>query len=217
MRLDPGQSLRQEGEEAAAGVRHRLAESRVFMLDLLASPGSGKTSLILATIDALRDEFNIAVVRGDSASKADAEKIEAQGIAVVHVDAGKPGRLDAAEVERAVEALDLDRLDLIVVENAGDPESLAVFDRGENLRAMIFSAPEGHDKPLEYPGALQAAEAVLLNKADTIAALDFDRERFERAVHRFNSLPPVFPLSATTGEGMEAWAEWLADRIRAIQ
>ncbi|WP_080801717.1 hydrogenase nickel incorporation protein HypB [Arabiibacter massiliensis] len=217
MQIDLKQPILQKNEEIAAELRQRFAENRVFVLDLLASPGSGKTSTILATIDALRDEFNIAVIEGDIASKVDAEKIKAQGIAAVQINTGGACHLEGAMIKRAIDVLDLARLDLIIVENVGNLVCPTDFDLGENLKVMILSVPEGHDKPLKYPGVFQAAEAVVLNKVDTMPVFNFDRDEFERAVRQLNPAAPIFPIAATTGEGVEAWAEWLAERIRAIQ
>ena len=125
------------------------------MVDLLASPGSGKTSTILATIDALRDEFNIAVIEGDIASSVDAEKIKAQGTAAVQINTGGACHLESAMIKRAVDVLDLERLDLIIIENVGNLVCPTDFDLGENIKVMILSVPEGDDKPLKYPGVFQ--------------------------------------------------------------
>lgn len=217
MQIDLKQPILKKNEEIAAELRQRFAEHHVFVLDLLASPGSGKTSTILATIDALRDEFNIAVIEGDIASSVDAEKIKAQGIAAVQINTGGACHLESAMMKRAVDVLDLARLDLIIVENVGNLVCPTDFDLGENMKVMILSVPEGHDKPLKYPGVFQAAEAVVLNKVDTMPVFNFDRDEFEAAVRQLNPRAPIFPIAATKGEGVEEWATWLAERIREIQ
>lgn len=176
--------------------------------------GSGKTSTILATIDALRDEFNIAVIEGDIASSVDAEKIKAQGIAAVQINTGGACHLESAMIKRAIDVLDLERLDLIIVENVGNLVCPTDFDLGENAKVMILSVPEGDDKPLKYPGVFQVSEAVILNKVDTMPVFNFNQEAFEESVNQLNPQAPIFPLSATTGEGLEAWTSWLAERIR---
>ena len=186
----------------------------MFVVDLLASPGSGKTSTILATIEALRDEFNIAVIEGDIASSVDAEKIKAQGIAAVQINTGGACHLESAMLKRAVDVLDLERLDLIIIENVGNLVCPTDFDLGENIKVMILSVPEGHDKPLKYPGVFQIAEAVILNKVDTMPFFDFDQEAFNESVRQLNPQAPIFPLAATKDQGVAAWAEWLAERIR---
>ncbi len=214
MQIDVKQPILQKNDTLAAELRKRFAENHVFVLDLLASPGSGKTSTILATIDALRDEFNIAVIEGDIASSVDAEKIKAQGIAAVQINTGGACHLESAMVKRAIDILDLERLDLIILENVGNLVCPTDFDLGENAKVMILSVPEGDDKPLKYPGVFQVSEAIILNKVDTMPVFNFDKEAFESAVKQLNPTAPIFPMSATNGEGVQAWAEWLAERIR---
>ena len=161
MQIDMKQPILQKNDALASELRQRFADNHVFVLDLLASPGSGKTSTILATIDALRDEFNIA-------------------------------------------------------ENVGNLVCPTDFDLGENAKVMILSVPEGHDKPLKYPGVFQVAEAVVLNKVDTMPVFDFDREAFDDSVRQLNPRAPIFPIAATKGDGVEEGASWLADRIGAV-
>ena len=217
MQIDMKQPILQKNDSIAAELRQRFADNRVYVVDLLASPGSGKTSTILATIDALRDEFNIAVIEGDIASSVDAEKIKAQGTAAVQINTGGACHLESAMIKRAVDVLDLERLDLIIIENVGNLVCPTDFDLGENVKVMILSVPEGHDKPLKYPGVFQASQAVILNKVDTMPVFDFDREAFESAVKQLNPAAPIVPLAATKGDGVEEWAGWLAEKIRAIQ
>ena len=216
MQIDMKQPILDKNDQLASELRARFAENKVFVLDLLASPGSGKTSTILATIDALRDEFNIAVIEGDIASSVDAEKIKAQGIAAVQINTGGACHLESAMIKRAVDVLDLERLDLIIVENVGNLVCPTDFDLGENAKVMILSVPEGDDKPLKYPGVFQVAEAVVLYKVDTMPVFNFDREAFEAAVTQLNPQAPIFPIAATKGDGVDSWAEWLANRIRAV-
>lgn len=216
MKIDLKQPILDKNDTLAAELRQRFADNHVFVLDLLASPGSGKTSTILATIDALRDEFNIAVIEGDIASNVDAEKIKAQGIAAVQINTGGACHLESAMIKRAVDVLDLERLDLIIIENVGNLVCPTDFDLGENAKVMILSVPEGDDKPLKYPGVFQVSDAIILNKVDTLPVFNFDRAAFDDAVTRLNPQAPVFPLAATSGEGVGAWTEWLAERIRAV-
>ena len=204
----------QKNDELAAELRRRFAENHVYVVDLMASPGSGKTSTILATIDALRDEFNIAIIEGDIASSVDAEKIKAQGIPAVQRNTGGACHLESAMLKRAVDVLDLERLDLIIIENVGNLVCPTDFDLGENAKIMTLSVPEGDDKPLKYPGVFQVSQAVILNKVDTMPVFDFNREAFEAAVHELNPKAPIFSLAATKGEGVEEWASWLAERVR---
>ena len=216
MHIDINKPILEKNDKLAAELRQRFAENHVYVVDLLASPGSGKTSTILATIDALRDEFNIAVIEGDIASSVDAEKIKAQGIPAVQINTGGACHLESAMLKRAVDVLDLERLDLIIIENVGNLVCPTDFYLGENSKIMILSVPEGDDKPLKYPGIFQVAEAVILNKVDTLPVFDFDTEAFESAVRDLNPKAPIFPIAATKGDGVEEWASWLADRIRAL-
>mgnify|MGYP002626123553 CR=1 FL=1 len=207
----------EKNDKLAAELRERFADNHVYVVDLLASPGSGKTSTILATIDALRDEFNIAVIEGDIASSVDSERIKAQGIPAVQINTGGACHLESDMIRRAVNVLDLDDLDLVLLENVGNLVCPTDFDLGENAKAMILSVPEGDDKPLKYPGVFQVAQAVILNKVDTMPVFNFNRQAFEDEVHQLNPAAPIFPIAATTGQGVEAWADWLRDQIRAIQ
>ena len=215
MQIDMKQPILQKNDSLAAQLRQRFADNHVFVLDVLASPGSGKTSTILATIDALRDEFNIAVIEGDIASSVDAEKIKAQGIAAVQINTGGACHLESAMIQRAVDVLDLERLDLIIIENVGNLVCPTDFDLGENAKVMILSVPERDDKPLTYPAVFQVAEAVILNKVDTMPVFNFNEEAFYASVKQLNPAAPIFPLAATKGDGVQEWAEWLADKVRA--
>lgn len=215
--IDINEAILKKNDAIASELRQRFADNHVYVLDLLASPGSGKTSTILSTIDALRDEFNIAVIEGDIASSVDAEKIKAQGTAAVQINTGGACHLESAMIKRAVDVLDLDRLDLVIIENVGNLVCPTDFDLGENAKVMILSVPEGHDKPLKYPGVFQVAQAVVLNKVDTLPVFDFDREAFDESVRALNPTAPIFPIAATKGDGVEAWTAWLADQIRSVQ
>ena len=217
MEIEMKQKILGKNDSLAAELRRRFAENHVFVVDLLASPGSGKTSTILATIEALRDEFNIAVIEGDIASSVDAEKIKAQGIPAVQINTGGACHLESSMVKRAVDVLDLERLDLIIMENVGNLVCPTDFDLGENVKVMILSVPEGDDKPLKYPGVFQVAQAVILNKVDTRPVFNFNREAFDESVRQLNPQAPIFPISATNGEGVDEWASWLSDRIHEVQ
>lgn len=217
MKIDLHQPILDKNDRIASENRDLFKEKRVFVLDLLASPGSGKTSTILATIEALRDEFNIAVIEGDIASNVDAERISAQGIAAVQINTGGACHLESDMIRRAVNALDLDSLDLIIVENVGNLVCPTDFDLGEGAKVMILSVPEGDDKPLKYPGVFQVAEAIILNKVDTMSVFNFNDQAFRDAVTQLNPQAPIFPIAATKGEGVDAWADWLRAKIRAMQ
>ena len=191
-----------------------LREQGVYMLDLLASPGAGKTSLILATINALKDRYRIAVIEGDIASDVDAVKVRETGIPAVQINTGGACHLEAAMIARALEALEVPDLDLVIVENVGNLVCPTDFDLGEDTKAMILSVPEGHDKPLKYPGIFQAARAIVLNKVDTMPHFDFNEQEFRNSVARLNPHAVLFPLSATKNQGVSAWTEWLSGQIQ---
>ncbi len=217
MRIDLEQPILAANDRLADENRALFAEKHVYVLNIMASPGSGKTSTILATIENLRDEFNIAVIEGDIASNVDSERIRAQGIAAVQINTGGACHLESSMIKRAVEVLDLDKLDLILLENVGNLVCPTDFDLGENAKVMILSVPEGHDKPLKYPGVFQVSQAVILNKVDTVQLFDFDQDAFEQSVRQLNPAAPIFPLSATSGTGVEEWTDWLAEQIRKVQ
>ncbi len=217
MRIDIAKDVLEHNDALAEQNRRRFAEAGVFVVDLMASPGAGKTTTILATIAALRDRYRIAVIEGDIASRVDAEKIAEHGIPAVQINTGGACHLESAMIQRAVDHLDLDALDLVIVENVGNLVCPTEFDLGEHAKVMILSVPEGHDKPYKYPGIFEISEAVILNKYDTLAVFDFDEAEFRSVVGRLNPRAPIFPMSAKTGEGVAAWADWLAARIEAVK
>ena len=206
MHIEMNQPILAKNDGIAAANRALFAEKGVFVLNILASPGSGKTSTILAIIEALRDEFNIAVIEGDIASKVDSEKIKAQGIPAVQVNTGGACHLDSDMIRRAVEVLNVDTL-----------VCPTDFDLGENAKMVILSVPEGDDKPLKYPGVFQASQAVVLNKVDAMPVFNFDEQAFRTSVRNLNPAAPIFPVSATTGQGIEDLAEWIGQGIRSVQ
>ena len=214
MRIDLQAPILARNEALAAANRHRLAANGVFALDVLASPGAGKTTAILATVDALRDRYRIAVIEGDVASRVDAEKVKEHGIPAVQINTGGACHLEADMISRALDALALDEIDLLIIENVGNLVCPTEFDLGQDSRVVVASVPEGHDKPLKYPGIFARAEAVLLNKCDTKPVFDFDEVEFRDAVARLNGAAPVFAMSAKTGDGVPEWAEWLSGRIQ---
>lgn len=216
MELEIAQPILDLNDRQAVKNRELLAEKRVFVLDLLASPGAGKTSSILATIDQLRDRYRIAVIEGDIASDVDAQKIKQYGIPAVQINTGGACHLESLMIKRALDVLDLDQLDLIIIENVGNLVCPTDFYLGENIKVMILSVPEGHDKPLKYPGIFQAAQAVILNKIDTLLVFDFDEQLFRESVERLNPNAPIFPISALKGTGVDAWVQWLAQRIDSV-
>ncbi|MBW6469264.1 MAG: hydrogenase nickel incorporation protein HypB [Coriobacteriia bacterium] len=215
MKVDLSKPILDRNERFAAENRALFDEHGVFVLDLLASPGAGKTSTILATIAALRDRYRIAVIEGDIASDVDAQKIKAHGVPAVQINTGGACHLESDMIRRAVDALEIAEIDLLIIENVGNLVCPTDFDLGEHAKVMILSVPEGHDKPYKYPNIFARAEAVILNKYDTMPVFDFDENEFREVLRRLNATVPVFPMAATKDQGVAEWAEWLAARVES--
>ena len=196
--------------------RKLLDEHGVVAVNVMASPGAGKTSLILRSIEALRGELRVGVIEGDIAGHVDADKVGQAGVPVVQINTGGGCHLDAPQVQSALEQLPLDDLDLIFIENVGNLVCPTGFALGEHVNMMIANVPEGHDKPIKYPGMFTVVDALVLNKMDLLPYIDFDREAFHTAVRALNSQAPIFEVSCKTGEGIAAWAEWLMARPAAL-
>lgn len=197
----------------AEEIRKRMQKHGIYLLDLLASPGAGKTSLILATIEALKNRYRIAVIEGDIASDLDAVKIKETGTPAIQINTGGACHLEAAMIQRALEQLPVSELDLIIIENVGNLVCPTDFYLGEDAKAMILSVPEGHDKPLKYPGVFQVARAIVLSKIDTMPVFDFDKSAFEQSIKQLNPQAAFFSLSTISTEGLSAWTQWLTSQI----
>lgn len=196
-------------DRLAAENRRRLDQAGVTAFNIMSSPGAGKTTLLLATIRALGGRRRIGVIEGDVASRVDADIIAGAGVPVVQINTGGGCHLDAGMVREALDALPLDELDMLFIENVGNLICPAGFDLGQHHHVALLSVPEGHDKPYKYPGMFESVEAVVVTKLDLLPHLDFDLDEFRRLVKGLNPAAPVLPLSARTGEGMEAWTTWL--------
>lgn len=189
--------------------RKLLDEHGVLAVNVMASPGAGKTSLILRTIEALRDGLRLGVIEGDVAGHVDADKVAETGTPVVQINTGGGCHLDAPQIQVALQQLPLDEIDLLLVENVGNLVCPTGWDLGEHVQMMISNVPEGHDKPIKYPGMFAVVDAIVLNKIDLMPYIDFDLEAFRTAVRALNADAPLFEVSCKTGEGLEAWVEWL--------
>jgi len=209
------QNILKVNEKLADENRKLFAAKGVFVIDVMASPGAGKTSTILATIDALKDDVSTAVIEGDIASKVDAEKIQEHGVEAVQINTGGACHLDGNMIQNALQVLDLDAIDLLIVENVGNLVCPAEFDLGQSMKLVISSVPEGDDKPLKYPVIFTQADALILNKVDMLEATDFSETAFEEGVRRLNPRAPIFKISATKGDGVDAWTAWLRERVDA--
>jgi hydrogenase nickel incorporation protein HypB len=217
MKLDVAKPLLDLNDTLAQENRELLDKHGIYALDLLASPGAGKTSTILATIAQLRDRYRIAVIEGDIASDVDSQRIKAEGVPAVQINTGGACHLESQMIGRALAALDLNKLDLIIIENVGNLVCPTDFYLGENAKVMILSVPEGHDKPLKYPGIFQASSAIILNKIDTMPVFDFDERAFRNSVTQLNPKAVLFPMSTTRGTGIELWTQWLTEQIENYQ
>ncbi len=184
----------------------------VLAVNLMASPGAGKTSLIAGTLERLKGRASVGVIEGDIASSVDAEKIRAHGVPVVQINTGGACHLDAVMIRQALDHLDLPSLDILIIENVGNLVCPAEFKLGESLRAMILSVAEGHDKPLKYPLMFSESDVLVVNKTDLIGMGDFDLQELRDTVTRMNPEVVIFELSCRTGEGLDAWADWLAQK-----
>jgi hydrogenase nickel incorporation protein HypB len=199
-------------DEVATENRMALEEHHILAINIMASPGAGKTSVILSAAGRLPDGVRPAVIEGDLASSIDTEKVVAAGIPAVQINTGGNCHLDAPMIRSALSGLPLDRIDLLFIENVGNLVCPAEFDLGAALAVVVASVPEGHDKPYKYPGMFAAGDAVLLNKVDLAAYFDFDVDYFRRGVAMVNPEAPVFVVSCRTGDGVQDWVNWLIGR-----
>ncbi|MBQ9154871.1 MAG: hydrogenase nickel incorporation protein HypB [Solobacterium sp.] len=204
-----------DNDAEAEKVRGAMKEKKVFLINLMGSPGAGKTSTLIRTINALKDDYRIGVMEADMDSDVDARTIEALGVKVIQLHTGGSCHMDADMTARGLDRLNVDDLDVVFLENVGNLVCPAEFDVGAALKVMILSAPEGDDKPLKYPLMFTVSNVMLMNKIDTKDVFDFDPEK---ALARAKNLNPdivPFCLSAKTGEGFDAWTAWLKCTIEA--
>jgi hydrogenase nickel incorporation protein HypB len=199
--------------ERAKTNRKVLDHHHVLMLNIMSSSGSGKTSLILQTVDRLRDKYRIAVIEGSVAASIDADRIAQQNIPTIQINTGGGCHLDALMIKAALETLDLDHLDLIFIENVGNLVCTADFDLGAQQNIVILSIPEGDDKPRKYPVMFVEADVVLVNKIDVLPYFDFRLDTFPEIIKGLHPTAGVFPVSAKTGEGMDSWIAWIEETM----
>jgi len=208
------QDILAKNDQIAAGNRQRLSDRGVFALNLVSSPGSGKTTLLAASIRTLMPAQAVAVIEGDQQTTNDAERIRAAGAPAIQVNTGKGCHLDAAMVERALERLPLPSGGVLFIENVGNLVCPAAFDLGEACKVAVLSVTEGEDKPLKYPDMFRAARLLLLNKVDLLPYLNFDVEQCIAYARQVNPEIEVMQVSATTGQGMDAWLAWVRAGVR---
>ncbi|MGM0436308.1 MAG: hydrogenase nickel incorporation protein HypB [Bacillota bacterium] len=193
--------------------RDMLKEQDTYMMNLMSSPGSGKTTMLVSTLERLKEKIRIGIIEADIDSDVDALTIQTTGVDVIQIHNGGMCHLDAAMVRQSLDDIESSKLDFVVVENIGNLICPASYDLGQNLNCMILSVPEGDDKPLKYPKMFKKVDVLLVSKIDTTSVFDFDFNALEKNVRKLNPDIKIFPLSAKTGEGMEAWTEYLLKKI----
>ena len=215
--IEVKESVFADNDREAARLRQELKQSGTFLLNLMSSPGSGKTTTLLRTIEALKDELRMGVMEADIDSDVDARRIAEAGVKSIQLHTGGMCHLDAGMTEQGLREIGTDGLDLVVLENVGNLVCPAEFDTGAVKNAMILSVPEGHDKPLKYPLIFTVCDALLINKTDVLPYFDFDMDKVVEYAHRRNPKLEIFPISAKTGEGMDAWCDWLRRQVKDWQ
>ena len=212
------QGLLQANDHQAAHNREHFARHGALAVNLMSSPGAGKTALLEATVDALRVEFRIAVIEGDLETENDAERIRRKGVPAVQISTGSACHLDAHMVHDALHDLDVDDVDIVFIENVGNLVCPASFDLGQHANVALLSTPEGHDKPAKYPVMFRAADLVVISKADLLPVLDdFDPAYAEDCLRQLASEAPMIEVSARKGQGMEAWLGWLRAEVARLR
>jgi len=202
-------SVYDSNDREAEALRGELRRRGLFLLNLMSSPGSGKTTTLLRTIEALKSELAIGVMEADIDSDVDARAVARAGAKTIQLHTGGMCHLDAGMTRQGLDALGAADLDCVILENVGNLICTADFDTGSSRSAMILSVPEGDDKPLKYPRMFEVVDAVLVNKIDAISYFDFNMGLFEERVRRLNQKAAIMPISAKTGEGVDAWVDWL--------
>lgn len=212
--IEVKESVFADNNAEAARIRSELKKQKTFFLNLMSSPGSGKTKTLLRTVESLKDRLEIGVMEADIDSAVDAEAMAGIGVKTIQIHTGGMCHLDAGMTEQGLKELGTEELDLVVLENVGNLVCPAEFDTGAVKNAMILSVPEGHDKPLKYPLIFTVCDALIINKIDVLPYFDFDLEKVKEYAWLRNPKLKIFPISAKTGEGVEAWTQWLYSEIK---
>ena len=215
--IEVKESVFADNDRQAALLRQQLRQEGTFLLNLMSSPGSGKTTTLLRTVERLKNDLRIGVMEADIDSDVDAAAMAGAGVRSIQLHTGGMCHLDADMTRQGLQALDTAGLDLVVLENVGNLVCPAEFDTGAVTNAMILSVPEGHDKPLNYPLIFTVCDVLLINKIDVLPYFDFDMDKVVEYAHRRNPDLKIFPLSAKTGNGMDAWCDWLKTQVSAWQ
>ena len=212
--LEIKKSVFEDNDRQADLLREELKKDKTFLLNLMSSPGSGKTTTVLRTIEALKDEMRIGVLEADIDSDVDAHTVSKTGTKVIQLHTGGMCHLDADMTKQGLAGLGTEGLDFVILENIGNLVCPAEFDTGSTKNAMILSVPEGDDKPLKYPLMFSIVDVLLINKIDAIGYFDFDLEAVKERVKKLNPNIKIIPISAKTGEGIDEWADWIRTEVK---
>lgn len=212
--LEIKQSVFEDNNKQADLLREELKKEKTFLLNLMSSPGSGKTTTVLRTIEALKGEMNIGVLEADIDSEVDAKTVSKTGAKVIQLHTGGMCHLDADMTKQGLKGLGTEGIDFVILENVGNLVCPAEFDTGASKNAMILSVPEGDDKPLKYPLMFSIVDVLLINKMDTMSVFDFDLEAVKERVKKLNPNVKVIPISAKKGEGLEEWVNWIKSEVK---
>lgn len=204
-----------DNEEQANLLREELKKDKTFLLNLMSSPGSGKTTTVVKTIESLKDEMRIGVMEADIDSDVDAKTVSSAGAKAIQLHTGGMCHLDASMTKQGLDELGTEDIDFTILENVGNLVCPAEFDTGSSKNAMILSVPEGHDKPLKYPLMFSVVDVVLINKIDVIEYFDFDLKLVKEYIKKLNPEIEVIPISAKTGEGMDKWFDWIRKEVKS--
>ena len=215
--IEVKESIFADNDADAAKLRAQLKEQGTFLLNLMSSPGSGKTTTLKRTIEGVKDELKMGVMEADIDSDVDAAAIQEAGVRAIQLHTGGMCHLDADMTRQGLQSFGTEDLDLVVLENVGNLVCPAEFDTGAVKNAMILSVPEGHDKPLKYPLIFQVCDVLIINKIDVMPYFDFDMDKVQEYARRRNPNIKIFPISAKTGEGVDAWCNWLKAEVKAWQ
>lgn len=213
--IDIQKRVYEQNDQKAEILRNELKANKTFMINLMSSPGSGKTTSVVATINRLKQDYKVGVIEADIDSDVDAITVEKSGAKVMQLHSGGMCHIDSGMAREGLEVLEYDKegLDFVIIENIGNLICPASYDLGQSKNVMILSVPEGDDKPLKYPKMFSKVDVLLISKIDTVSVFDFDFEAVEERVHALNPELKVFPISAKTGEGMDAWINYLRTEI----
>jgi len=214
MQLKVMENIMAANDMIARENRRLFDQHGLFVINFMSSPGAGKTTLLERTISALKNEFAIAVIEGDIRGQIDAERIERHGVPVLQINTGGECHLDANMIRNGLDEMDLSGKDLLIIENVGNLVCPAEFKVGENFKAMILSVPEGDDKPYKYPLMFKESRVLIINKIDLLGILDFNIQKVEETARALNPDMVIFHVSSKTGEGFDAWLDWLRKQIR---